>query len=167
MEGRVKLSFTKLAEVSGVSEASCRRYVKKAPELFMAETQDGVTRFPHEAVERFKMAHGSLAAGLRWGEMVRALQAKFGAVIEVSEVQAEKAEALDLSGIGEKLDRLVVAVEALAVAQKENASLRDRVERLEAALGQGMGDASAIEATSPASGGGGFWSGLGRWFRGS
>lgn len=142
MEGTARLGFTKVAELSGVSEASCRRYVKKAPQIFMAVQRDGVTRFPEEAVERFQAAQKGLSEGLRWGEMLRALHEQFGAVYDVGQTSEGVGEAIGssvaLAGIESKLDRLVTAVETLAVAQKANAALRERVDRLEAALANSL-----------------------------
>ena len=66
------------------------------------------------------------------------LQERFGAVYDVGQSVAVEtkvtSDALALQDIGSKLDRLVAAVEALAAAQKENSNLRERVDKLEAAL---------------------------------
>lgn len=126
MSFKVGLTFPKVADASGASEATCRRYAKRAPRLFLARTRAGVTRFPEAAVERFQAAHEGMKAGLRWQEVESLLQERFGLVHEV-ETEVEVYKAVGASGAQDILSKLTDALAAIA-------DQKTRIESLETSL---------------------------------
>lgn len=137
MSIRVGLTFPKVAEASGASEATCRRYAKRAPRLFLARTRAGVTRFPEEAIERFQAAHEWIRSGLRWQEVESLLQERFGLVHEV-EPEVEVYKAVGASGAQDVLAKLADALAAIA-------DQKTRIESLEESLAAEAQERQALE----------------------
>lgn len=137
MSFRVGLTFPKVAEASGASEATCRRYAKRAPRLFLARTRAGVTRFPDEAVERFQAAHEGMRAGLRWQEVESLLQERFGLVHD-TEAEVEIYKAVGASGAQDILAKLADALAAIA-------DQKGRIESLEESLSSEAQERQALE----------------------
>ena len=157
------LSFPKLAQAAGVPEMTCRRYAKRAPRLFLAWTRDGVTRFPPEAVERFQLAHRTMASGQRWPEVARLIQERFPQTYDVEpdqqdeqSVAVETAPAVLTGNVAKIADALVVIAKQSARLDRletENAELLRRLEAVEARFLLQDGQGGAVDDRQGAGGG--------------
>jgi len=151
------IGYREIEQETGIPSTTARRYARRFPSFLPCRVVDRAARFPAESVETFKRIHALFVEGKRTEEVAAILAGELPQVHEISTpatVAATVATAGDPAALLPMLERLTVAVEALAAAQAETvALLREARERprdcpIEATEGKSQGEARQKEETA-------------------
>ena len=151
------IGYREIEQETGIPSTTARRYARRFPSFLPCRVVDRAARFPAESVETFKRIHALFVEGKRTEEVAAILAGELPQVHEISTpatFAATVATAGDPAALLPMLERLTVAVEALAAAQAETvALLREARERpsncpVEATEDKSQGDTRQGEETA-------------------
>ena len=154
------IGYREIEQATGIPSTTARRYARRFATFLPCRVVDRAARFPAESVETFKRIHALFVEGKRTEEVAAILAGELPQVHEISTPATDAAtvatagDPAGLVAVVPLLERLTVAVEALAAAQAETvALLREARERppdcpVEATEAKSQGDARQEEKTA-------------------